>query len=113
MGLNRPTLLFNTGPATEQARHGENGLGGRDRTADTLLPKQARYQLRYTKKKLKKWTRRSDSNRRRVSPPDLQTGALGRLATARIVRNTWLTNMADKPGLEPGTLGLTVRRSTN
>ena len=98
MGLNRPIPRINTEPATEQAMHGGNGLGGRDRTADILLPKQARYQLRYTKKKLKKWTRRSDSNRRRVSPPDLQTGALGRLATARIVRNIWLTSLGSNQG---------------
>ena len=29
----------------------ENGLGGETRTPDILLPKQARYQLRYTEKR--------------------------------------------------------------
>ena len=46
--------ITNRGSAIELRPHpnalDENGLGGRVRTADLMLPKHPRYQLRYTEK---------------------------------------------------------------
>jgi hypothetical protein len=83
---------------------GSNGLGGRGRTCDLMLPKHPRCQLRYTEKS-RDWSAWADLNRRSSRPE--------RDGLARLSHTPWNgLMMVATVGLEPTTPALSRRCST-
>lgn len=86
-----------------------NGAGEEARTLDPQLGRLVLYQLSYTRIKKQshhQWWRGMDSNHRRHTPADLQSAPFGHSGTTPLI-------MELLTGVEPATVGLQNRCSTN